>query len=990
MTPPPVSRSPELLLEHQPYLIELARRLVGEDSEDLVQGVWVRYLKNPPRDDSGLRGWLKSAARSIVVDEYRSDSARKYREEFTARLEASRQDEVAKERIEALSEVMEGIRALTPSLRTTVSLRYVEGLDNHEIARRQGVTVRAVNARLKRALEELREWHEQRNGDQWAMLLAPLLMIKPARVSLAAKLAIGLVAVVAVVGGFLAWKALGGGTSSRTASATSPTLRTPWLERASRPELSEERTAVAREELELAVELGTLEVALQVEGSGDPVPGATVRIEPVHGGRGEMVSGETDAEGVARFVGLESREYRVLPDRGDALDVFHGRARTRHEHSISVGRKVSGVVRDAAGNPVAGAVVRMTEALGPHRNFALPQSLAGRTLRDVPNLVPLSFEGYEERQDAVQFATLTFEVAVTDEDGTFEIAHVPAGRWLEASAAGHAPSVALPTSDLREKIELRLGTEPAGSLVVRLEGDSRAPLANCWVALGLEADDSNVFAERDPARTQLHRIVRTDDDGVARFEGLGLGTHWIRAFVPGRHAARRTVRVTGGVQEEHWALGETATVVMNGGAAAVGGRIQVEAGDAPVVEFSEDGTAVLEGITTKHFSYRVEWPSGLLSTGRASGMLGGRSTAEVQRPQLDRLVATLFDEEDRPAAGWTIGIAWGGQRVPSFFNVRGKTDARGQIELERVSSPNSEGVSRSWIEVRDPEDRLRYLESVTDLEAIEEIRIGRMNWARVRGSLFGSEDLLHGVVVRATDTVTGEVFEEILNEDGTFEFEALLPATYAIAAEGPRVGALALGFAAGLEESNIRLERAHVGEPGTLRTWTDSELFGLYGRAAVTVLDEDLVPVTEIRYPRSGGTLEVLLQPGTYRLAGRSSFVISRCQEFEIEAGAVTSVAPVFESSCFAYTSTVPCAGRTGPVIFRIEDQTGQLLWLERVFPNREGDYVSSGFCAAEGSPTAEFRAPDGAVARPLRSNWLHGDSGWTGTPGMPFMWAPR
>jgi hypothetical protein len=109
-------------------------------------------------------------------------------------------------RAETLRRVIEAVVALEEPYRSTVLLRFYDGLPPAEIASAQGVPASTVRTRLQRALERLRRQldEDERGGRRaWGALLAPLTGAQPSRAGGAA--ASG---AVAVAGGIMAKKAV--------------------------------------------------------------------------------------------------------------------------------------------------------------------------------------------------------------------------------------------------------------------------------------------------------------------------------------------------------------------------------------------------------------------------------------------------------------------------------------------------------------------------------------------------------------------------------------------------------------------------------------------------------------------------------------------------------------------------------------------------------------------------------------------------------------
>ena len=107
----------------------------------------------------------------------RGESRRERREAEASGPASLPTPEELSERLDSERALVDELAALEEPLRSTVLLRYYEGLDSTEIARRQGIAPGTVRWRLKKGLAELRERLDRRHGGdgrRWALLLIPL------------------------------------------------------------------------------------------------------------------------------------------------------------------------------------------------------------------------------------------------------------------------------------------------------------------------------------------------------------------------------------------------------------------------------------------------------------------------------------------------------------------------------------------------------------------------------------------------------------------------------------------------------------------------------------------------------------------------------------------------------------------------------------------------------------------------------------------------
>jgi RNA polymerase sigma-70 factor (ECF subfamily) len=148
----------------------------GEDAaQDALLAAWRRRGDAPHH----LAAWLSVSVRRILAFRARTDARRGQRERDAARPEHVDDDPArVLERIEAQEQLLREVRSLDEPYRSTVLLRWYEGVELAEIARRGGVPVRTVQTRLTRALRMLRERLDRASGgdrSRWLAAWIPLL-----------------------------------------------------------------------------------------------------------------------------------------------------------------------------------------------------------------------------------------------------------------------------------------------------------------------------------------------------------------------------------------------------------------------------------------------------------------------------------------------------------------------------------------------------------------------------------------------------------------------------------------------------------------------------------------------------------------------------------------------------------------------------------------------------------------------------------------------
>ena len=143
------------------FRLGLVRTRSAQDADDIVQEVFVRYLRHKPQFDSQSheKAWFIRTAINYTGDLLRARARRG---------EMPKQDTGADDPrlAEAGEGVMHQILELCEEQRVAIHLHYYEGYKVEEIAELTGVTASAVKSRLMRGRQNLRRSIEQEQTDQ--------------------------------------------------------------------------------------------------------------------------------------------------------------------------------------------------------------------------------------------------------------------------------------------------------------------------------------------------------------------------------------------------------------------------------------------------------------------------------------------------------------------------------------------------------------------------------------------------------------------------------------------------------------------------------------------------------------------------------------------------------------------------------------------------------------------------------------------------------
>lgn len=561
--------SAEELLAHTEWLTRLARALVGDAAAgDVVQDTYEVALAGPSRRRGPLRPWLGGVARNVARMATRGRVRRERREQAVPVHDDVPSPEELLARAQIQQKVGRLVIELPEPLRSTLLLRFFEGLSASEIARAHGIPAATVRSRLKDALDRIRAALDAEHGNDrraWAGLLAPALAALPhGTAATAGGLLVSTyvkVLIAVVIAALLLVGARTAGLWGHTSTAKPVAAAKAVLPEGKPPaEAASARALPIRHD---ADPKGTLRLEGQVIDEHDaPVAHAMVAIDA---NPPKVVYSEADGGFV--FEGLLRRDYRIEATEGTR---YAGPARLRvsdKPEPVTLRMHTGGtlqvtVTERAGGTPVAGAEVELRSWLSALTWKATTNADGIATLTGIgagtPFLVARA-NGYAEatmmlgtsgKPDTVEHAALSLahgaalagrvvdengtpvanarviatnaseplvdpyrDGVVTGADGTFSLATLAAGTWRITATAGDSaptttPPIALDGQHARSGLELRLA---AGAVVRGTVNDSSgAPVAAAEVSVVV----------RGYLPWQMSRQTFTDEHGAFSIGGL--------------------------------------------------------------------------------------------------------------------------------------------------------------------------------------------------------------------------------------------------------------------------------------------------------------------------------------------------------------------------------------------------------------------------------------------------------------------------------------
>ena len=192
MSPPSARPTTEALLAHVEWVRRLARLLVSDvhEAAEVEQETWRQALERPPRHAGSLRHWLAAVVRNVARKRGRAQANRERHERgaataasatvsaFAAATASPAHDVTA--RAELHRRVVDAVLALEEIHRAPLLLRFFDELSAVEVAERLAVPVETARTRIKRKLALLRSRLGAEfgtDGREGIAALAPLLWV---------------------------------------------------------------------------------------------------------------------------------------------------------------------------------------------------------------------------------------------------------------------------------------------------------------------------------------------------------------------------------------------------------------------------------------------------------------------------------------------------------------------------------------------------------------------------------------------------------------------------------------------------------------------------------------------------------------------------------------------------------------------------------------------------------------------------------------------
>ncbi|GMV93191.1 MAG: hypothetical protein AMXMBFR82_29690 [Candidatus Hydrogenedentota bacterium] len=642
-----------------------ALRILGNpaDAEDVAQDCFEKLARTSKAPRGYLGPWLHRMAVNRALDRVRSDAARKRRE--TAYQDAlPSAAELSWDDIYPL--VDDAIDQLPDKLRRAVVAHFLEGLTHEQIAQRESVSRAAITQRINRALGQMRTKLQRKGvavstvsvlagtlGTRLAeaAVLPVSLTEKLGRIALSGpvvgkagvvagvstfpKAAVGLVSLLAVVAGVIAFSKLY--STPRPTAGAVPNVEV--LAANESTEFEDQRTGRSPQELVEAVSAAlatpssgttaTVSGRVYDKATGDPVPSAEISSRVGE----QRYKAMSDPQGRYVFESVEAGEFSMLCRNANGyylarerheglpspylrtLNLTPGRHYDGIDFALERGLAITGRVVDPDGSPVAGATVTghteinnfwltntaMTAADGSFMVSGFPETVSLNLWAEIDDAVSESYGPFALPQPADTAPEITLWPEAIIRGVVVDLAGAPveglrvlpqfashvSGREIEAvsDANGAFELKGMPpgTSSLRVCRDVEIVNSPCPQFTLTAGELVEDVILECSVGTGYIAgvvvdDRGNPLTAEVRSSSPDGSDARTRANGAGMFvlEGLPAGTHRLTAFDWGRHIFGEAVEAK---------TGESTVRLVLHDPISVSGRVVDAKSDAPIANF---------------------------------------------------------------------------------------------------------------------------------------------------------------------------------------------------------------------------------------------------------------------------------------------------------------------------------------------------------------------------------------------------------------------
>ena len=142
---------------HPKVLKYMHYRVSPRWAEDLAADVLLRVVRNIDRQTGSFVAWLYQIAAHVIIDHSRREKIRRTSPMDEQAIQVLTASDDPSKTVERRADLLEALAGLTDEQRELITLKFIQGLSNSDIAKITGRTTDAIRALQFRALSALRE-----------------------------------------------------------------------------------------------------------------------------------------------------------------------------------------------------------------------------------------------------------------------------------------------------------------------------------------------------------------------------------------------------------------------------------------------------------------------------------------------------------------------------------------------------------------------------------------------------------------------------------------------------------------------------------------------------------------------------------------------------------------------------------------------------------------------------------------------------------------
>ena len=148
----------ELYTHYHPKIVKfIYYRTNPKYAEDLASDVFVKVIRSIPKQHGNFDAWIYRIARNVIIDKGRHLNSRPEAELTQEYAENVEDHKKQQDSVNSAMDIHHALEQLNDEQREFLTLKFIQGLDNNDIADITGKKVGALRAMQFRALKALKD-----------------------------------------------------------------------------------------------------------------------------------------------------------------------------------------------------------------------------------------------------------------------------------------------------------------------------------------------------------------------------------------------------------------------------------------------------------------------------------------------------------------------------------------------------------------------------------------------------------------------------------------------------------------------------------------------------------------------------------------------------------------------------------------------------------------------------------------------------------------